>query len=86
LAPADFFLFPRLKYTLKDSQFQTTEENSLWDLRVPEVKGTMEAVYGLIKLKAYPYYLKREFGFFLDRPHMLVDFLLPIYSDNEIHA
>jgi hypothetical protein len=22
----------------------------------------------------------------LDRPHMLVDFLLPIYSDNEIHA
>jgi hypothetical protein len=36
LAPADFFLFPKLKSTLKGRQFQTTEEleeNSLQDLR-----------------------------------------------------
>jgi transposase len=36
LAPADFFLFPKLKYTLKGRRFQTVEEiieNSLQDLR-----------------------------------------------------
>ena len=36
LAPADFFLFPKLKSTLKGRRFQTVEEikeNSLQDLR-----------------------------------------------------
>jgi len=36
LAPADFFLFPKLKSSLKGRQFQTVEEieeNSIWDLR-----------------------------------------------------
>ena len=36
LAPADFFLFPKLKPTLKGRRFQTVEEikeNSLQDLR-----------------------------------------------------
>jgi transposase len=36
LVPADIFLFPRLKSTLKGRRFQTTEEieeNSLWNLR-----------------------------------------------------
>ena len=36
LAPADFFLFPKLKSTLKGRRFQTKEEikeNSLQDLR-----------------------------------------------------
>jgi len=36
LAPADFFLFPQLKSTLKGSRFHTIEEikeNSLQDLR-----------------------------------------------------
>jgi len=36
LAPADFFLFPKLKSTLKGHRFQTIEEikeNSLQDLR-----------------------------------------------------
>ena len=35
LAPADFFLFPKLKYSLKGRQFQMveeTEENSIRDL------------------------------------------------------
>jgi hypothetical protein len=35
LAPADLFVFPRSKSTLKGNQYQTTEyteENSLWDL------------------------------------------------------
>jgi len=36
LTPADFFLFPTLKSSLKGRRFQMveeTEENSLWDLR-----------------------------------------------------
>jgi len=36
LAPADFFLFPKLKFSLKGRRFQTVEEieeNSTWDLR-----------------------------------------------------
>jgi hypothetical protein len=36
LSPADFFLFPKLKSTLKGRGFQMIEEieeNSLWDLR-----------------------------------------------------
>jgi len=36
LAPADFFLFPKLKSSLKGCRFQTVEEkeeNSVWDLR-----------------------------------------------------
>jgi len=36
LAPADFFLFPKLKSSLKGRRFQTveeTEENLTWDLR-----------------------------------------------------
>ena len=36
LAPADFFLFPKLKITLKGSRFQTTEEiqeNEIRELR-----------------------------------------------------
>jgi hypothetical protein len=36
LAPVDFFLFPKLKSSLKGSLFQTVEEiekNSPWDLR-----------------------------------------------------
>jgi len=36
LAPADFFLFPNLKSSLKDHRFQTVEkkeENLIWDLR-----------------------------------------------------
>jgi hypothetical protein len=32
LAPVDFFLFPRLKSTLKGRRFQTIKENSLCDL------------------------------------------------------
>jgi transposase len=32
LAPVDFFLFPKLKSTLKSHQFQMIEEISLWDL------------------------------------------------------
>jgi len=35
LAPADFFLFPKLKSSLKGRRFQTVEEieeNSIWDL------------------------------------------------------
>ena len=40
LVPADFFLFPRLKSSLKDHRFQTVEEieeNSIRDLRaVPQ--------------------------------------------------
>ena len=36
LAPADFFLFPKLEPSLKGRRFQAVEEreeNSLWDLR-----------------------------------------------------
>jgi len=33
LAPADFFLFPKLKSTLKGRRFESTEENSLTELR-----------------------------------------------------
>jgi hypothetical protein len=32
LAPADFFLFPKLKSTLKGHRFPKIEENSPWDL------------------------------------------------------
>jgi len=37
LDPTEFFLFPKLKSSLKGNQFQTVqeiEENSIWDLRV----------------------------------------------------
>ena len=37
LAPADFFLFPKLKSSLKGLRFQMVEEieeNSIWDLRI----------------------------------------------------
>jgi len=36
LAPVDFFVFPKLKSSLKGHRFQTVEEieeNSTWDLR-----------------------------------------------------
>jgi len=36
LAPVDFFLFPKLKFSLKGRQFhmvEEREENSIWDLR-----------------------------------------------------
>ena len=54
LAPADFFLFPKLKSTLKGRRFQTIEEikeNSLQDLRaIPQYafqnwKETLGTVY-----------------------------------------
>jgi len=42
LSPADFFLFPQLKSSLKGHQFQTIEEieeNWTWDLRaIPKNK------------------------------------------------
>jgi hypothetical protein len=31
VAPADFFLFPKLKSSLKGRRFQTIEENLIWD-------------------------------------------------------
>jgi len=58
LAPADFFLFPNLKSSLKGRRFQTVEEieeNSTRDLcaipqkhvpgRVPELEKTLGAAY-----------------------------------------
>ena len=58
LAPADFFLFLKLKSSLKGRRFQTvqeTEENSTWYLshhpakhvpgRIPELEKTLGAVY-----------------------------------------
>ena len=46
LAPADFFLFPKLKATLKGSRFQTVEEikeNAIRELRVITESAFWEA-------------------------------------------
>jgi len=57
LAPADFFLFPKLKTTLKGCRFQTTEEiqeNAIRVLRaitekcVPGSIPTMEETLGTV--------------------------------------
>jgi len=46
LAPADFFLFPRLKTTLKGRRFQTIEEiqeKAIRELRAIKVRAFQEA-------------------------------------------
>jgi len=46
LAPADFFLFPKLKTTLKGRRFQTVEEileNAIRELRVITESAFQEA-------------------------------------------
>ena len=52
LAPADFFLFPKLKSTLKGRRFQTVEEmkeNSLQDLRAIPRNTFQDAFQNCIK-------------------------------------
>jgi hypothetical protein len=55
LAPADVFLFPKPKSTLKGRRFESTEENSLTELRAipkniipglfPKLEKTLGALY-----------------------------------------
>jgi transposase len=53
LNPAEFFLFPKIKTTLKGSRFQTIEEiqeNAIRELRaitgsIPTMEETLETVY-----------------------------------------